>query len=62
MARQRAGGNVIGLGTGAAGFFVSAAMEMPVALELGAADSSAELLVNELGRDPFGASVPVPSR
>jgi hypothetical protein len=53
---------VIGLGTGAAGFFVSAAMEMPVALELGAADSSAELLVNELGRDPFGASVPVPSR
>ena len=53
MARQRTGGNVIGLGTGAAGFFVAAAMEMPVALELGATDASAELLVNVApGRSP----------
>ena len=46
MARQRAAANVLGLGTGPAGLFVAAAMEMPVALELGATDASAELLVN----------------
>ena len=46
VARQRAGANVIGLGTGRAGLFVAAAMEMPVALELGATDAAAELLVN----------------
>ena len=53
MARQRTGGNVIGLGTGRAGFFVPAAMEMPVALELGATGTLAELLVNVApGRSP----------
>ena len=53
MARQRTGANVIGLGTGAAGLFVSAAMEMPVALELGATDSLAKLLVDVApGRSP----------
>jgi hypothetical protein len=53
MARQRAAAYVIGLGTGPAGLFVSAAMEMPVALELGATDSLAELLVNVApGRPP----------
>ena len=36
MARQRTSANVLGLGTGPAGLFVSAAMEMPVGLELGA--------------------------
>jgi hypothetical protein len=46
MARQRAAANVLGLGTGPAGLFVSAAMEMPVGLELGATDTSAELLVD----------------
>ena len=46
MARQRTGANVLGLGTGPAGLFVAAAMEMPVGLELGATDTSAELLVN----------------
>ena len=33
MARQRTAANVLGLGTGLAGLFVSAAMEMPVGLE-----------------------------
>ena len=46
MARQGTGANVLGLGTGPAGLFVAAAMEMPVGLEFGATDSSAELLVN----------------
>ena len=46
MARQGTGANVLRLGTGPAGLFVSAAMEMPVALELGATDTAAELLVN----------------
>ena len=46
MARQRTAANVLGLGTGPAGLFVSAAMEMPVGLELGATDTAAELLVN----------------
>src|SRR5258708_6179384 len=53
MARQGAGANVIGLGTGPAALFVSAAMEMPVALEFGATDTLAELLVDVVpGRSP----------
>ena len=53
MARQRAAADVIGLGAGPAGFFVAAAVEMPVALELGAPDASTELLVNVgPGRSP----------
>jgi hypothetical protein len=53
MARQRTAANVIGLGTGAAGLAVAAAMKMPVALELGATDALAELLVNVApGRSP----------
>jgi hypothetical protein len=50
MARQGAAANVIGLGTGAAALFVLAAMEMPVALELGATDTVAELLVHLVPR------------
>ena len=46
MARQRTTANVLGLGTGPAALFVSAAMEMPVALEFGATDTLAELLVD----------------
>jgi len=46
MARQRTGANVLGLGTGPATLFVSAAMEVPVGLELGATDTLAELLVD----------------
>ena len=46
MARQGTAANVLGLGTGPAGLFVSAAMEMPVGLELGATDTAAELLVD----------------
>ena len=46
MARQGTAVNVLGLATGPAALFVPAAMEMPVALELGATDTVAELLVN----------------
>ena len=46
MARQGTGANVLGLGTGPAGLFVAAAMEMPVALELGATGTLAEVLVD----------------
>ena len=46
MARQRAGANVLGLGTRPAGLVVPATMEMPIGLELGATDPLAELLVD----------------
>jgi hypothetical protein len=46
MARQGTGANVLRLGTGPAALFVAAAMEMPVALELEATDTAAELLVD----------------
>ena len=46
MARQRTAADVIGLGTGPADLVVAAAMEMPVALELGATGALAKLLVD----------------
>jgi hypothetical protein len=52
MARQRTGANVIGLSAGRADLFVFAAMEMPVALELGATGSLGELMVNVVPRRP----------
>ena len=52
MARQGTAANVLGLGTGPADLVVAAAMEMPVGLELGATDSSAELLLNVAPRRP----------
>jgi len=46
MARQGTGANVLGLGTGPNGLFVPAAMEMPVALQLGTSGAPTKALLD----------------
>ena len=46
MGRQRTAANMIGLGAGSAELLVSAAVEMPVAFELGARGTSGKFVVD----------------
>ena len=46
MARQRAGGNVVRLGAGAAGLFVTASMKGPIGLQLRAGGPPSQILTD----------------
>ncbi len=46
MSRQRASGNVVGLGAGATGLFVAAAMKMPIGFQLRATWSFSQILAD----------------